>query len=320
MLGLHFAWRQNAVAVAEMPDPSSSRWHGIFTIPVTPFDDGGDLDLDSLRRELDFCLSAGAHGIVHPVMASEWFTLTDEERFRVLPLVADHIAGRVPFVAGVSGVSVQAASRFASAARDAGAAAVIAMPPALARLSPADLLGYYEAISQAAQLPVCIQNAPIAPISPDLVGRLVSDVEHVHYVKEEVEPAHHNIRRRIEAGDAKVWGVFGGAGGQNFIDELARGASGTMPAPHFTDILARIYDLYSEGDQAAARELHTQLMPGLQRERLSGVPFDKEVLVRRGVIRSARTRGAGTPLDAYDLKELDALWPHLEPLFSWRAS
>ena len=222
-------------------------------------------------------------------MASEWFTLTDQERLRLLPLVAGHITGRVPFVAGVSGVSVSAAKYFAAAARDAGADAVIAMPPVLAKLPPAELLRYYEAVSEAAQLPVCIQNAPAAPINPDLVSRLVREVAHVHYVKEEVEPAHHNIRRRLEVGDSKVWGVFGGAGGQNFIDELERGASGTMPAPHFTDVLRQIYDLYAAGEHAAARELHIRLMPGLQRERLSGVPFDKEVLVRRGVIRSART-------------------------------
>lgn len=304
----------------QTPARDSSRWQGIFTIPVTPFDDEGELDLDSLRRQLDFCLEAGAHGIVHPVMASEWFTLTDQERLRLLPLVAGHIAGRVPFVAGVSGVSVSAARYFAAAARDAGADAVIAMPPVLAKLPPAELLRYYEAISATAQLPVCIQNAPAAPINPDLVSRLVREVAHVHYVKEEVEPAHHNIRRRLEVGDSKVRGVFGGAGGQNFIDELERGASGTMPAPHFTDVLRRIYDLYAAGEQAAARTLHMRLMPGLQRERLSGVPFDKEVLVRRGVIRSARNRGAGTALDAYDYKELDALWPHLETLFTWESS
>ena len=80
-----------------------------------------------------------------------------------------------------------------------------------------------------------------------------------------------------------------------------------MPAPHFTDVLRQIYDLYAAGEHTAARTLHMRLMPGLQRERLSGVPFDKEVLVRRGVIRSARNRGAGTSLDAYDYKELEGV-------------
>ncbi len=53
---------------------------GLFTIPVTPFTDQGALDVESLRRLIAFCVEAGAHGIVAPVNASEFTTLTTEER------------------------------------------------------------------------------------------------------------------------------------------------------------------------------------------------------------------------------------------------
>jgi len=55
-------------------------WHGIFTIPFTPFHDDRSLDEESLRREVDFVIEAGAHGIVAPVNSSEFYLLSDEER------------------------------------------------------------------------------------------------------------------------------------------------------------------------------------------------------------------------------------------------
>ena len=64
-------------------------FRGVFTIPVTPFDERGEVDEASLQREVDWCVRAGAHGIVAPVNASEGPALTDEERKRVTRLVAE---------------------------------------------------------------------------------------------------------------------------------------------------------------------------------------------------------------------------------------
>jgi len=61
---------------------ADAQWRGVFTIPVTPFHEDGSIDWDSLRRCVEFCIEAGAHGIVMPVNASEFFTLTDDERGR----------------------------------------------------------------------------------------------------------------------------------------------------------------------------------------------------------------------------------------------
>ena len=57
---------------------------GVYSIPVTPFHEDGKLDIESLRKCIEFCLEKGAHGIVMPVNASEVSTLTDEERIKVI--------------------------------------------------------------------------------------------------------------------------------------------------------------------------------------------------------------------------------------------
>lgn len=87
---------------------------GIFAIPQTPFlrDASGGLRLDeaSLRREVDFCVDAGAHGIVVPVMASEFHVLTGDERRAIAEIVVEHAQRRCPVVVGVAGSSVRMAT------------------------------------------------------------------------------------------------------------------------------------------------------------------------------------------------------------------
>ncbi|MGQ9556260.1 MAG: dihydrodipicolinate synthase family protein, partial [Anaerolineae bacterium] len=62
----------------------SKQMRGIFAILCTPFNEDESLDEDSLRREVNFVVEAGAHGIVAPVMASEFQTLSDSERKTVI--------------------------------------------------------------------------------------------------------------------------------------------------------------------------------------------------------------------------------------------
>ena len=305
---------------------ASKNWRGIFTIPVTPFREDTELDLDSLRAEIDFCVEAGAHGIVHPVMASEFFTLTEDERLAMMPIVVKQTEkaangghAKPPVVIGVAATSMQGARKLAAAARDAGADAVIAMPPYVTKYAADDVHRYFEEIATAAQLPVFIQNAGVAAMNVQTILKLIREIEHVCYVKEEVAPAHHNIARLAEANEPKLKGIFGGGGAQNLIDELRRGGAGNMPAAQYTDVLARMFSLWEAGKEKEARELHMRMMPAMNRERLAGGSSAKMVLVKRGVIKSARTRGAGGAIDDYDRAELDALWPQLEELFTWRA-
>src|SRR5262249_31636259 len=70
-------------AAAHSPGPGggwhvTERWHGVFTILLTPFTEDGALDEDSLRREADFVCACGAHGLVTPVNSSEFYLLADD--------------------------------------------------------------------------------------------------------------------------------------------------------------------------------------------------------------------------------------------------
>ncbi|MGH2557904.1 MAG: dihydrodipicolinate synthase family protein [Thermomicrobiales bacterium] len=288
-------------------------WRGIFAIPPTPFDERGDVDLDGLRRAVEFCVECGAHGIVHPVMASEFFTLSDAERLAMIPVVTRQVSNRCPVVIGVSGVCTQSAVAFARAAREAGADAVIAMPPYIQRYRDDDILAHFAAISDAVHLPIFVQNAGAwQPIRRELLLTLAREIEHVHFIKEEVPPAHHHIGEIVEANEPEIWGIFGGAGCANLFSELRRGAAGNMPAAAFTDICVQMFNLYEAGAQGEAEALHRRLMPLIER-----AGPQKELLVKRGVLTCAKTRAMGKPFDDQDRRERDAFWPELAEAFTW---
>ncbi len=80
----------------------AERWRGIFTILLTPFQEDRALDEESLRREVDFVIAAGAHGIVTPVNTSEFFLLSDDERRRITEIAVGQARGRVPVVIGTA--------------------------------------------------------------------------------------------------------------------------------------------------------------------------------------------------------------------------
>jgi dihydrodipicolinate synthase/N-acetylneuraminate lyase len=293
-------------------------FRGVYTIPCTPFTRSGELDLPSLRREVQFCLDCGAHGLVAPVNASEFSSLSDAERKRVVEVVATENAGRVPFVAGVSAVSAAVGVELARHARSAGADALIAMPPYVKKAGEAEIFDYYARIADAADLPVVIQDfiPPIGtPMRPEFMARLLREIPQVRFLKEEaILPGHVMTRTRELAGPA-LEGTMGGQGGRFLFDEVARGASGTMPACQITDIHVDIWNLIEAGDMPAARALFNRALPLLNFEWMFSVALYKELLRRRGVIETSVCRAAPAELDELDLQELDAILEGVAPLF-----
>jgi len=293
-------------------------WRGIFTIPCTPFTDTGALDVESLRREVEFCVAAGAHGIVAPVNASEFWTLSDDERRTVAEVIVKVVGQRAPTVIGVAGGAASVAVGFARHAQLIGADAVIAMPPHVRVAPPAAVFDYYRALSEAVEIPIFIQNhdAPAGTrMSPEFVARLVKELEHVEYVKEETFPAGHAIEAEIALCGPRLKGVMGGIAGRYLMDEYRRGACGTMPACEATDVHVQVWDALDSGQGRLARDLFIRLLPLLNYEGLMPGVY-KAVLKRRGVIASDYLRShAGNPLDAGDHQELTAIFDDMRDLF-----
>lgn len=297
----------------------SEPFRGVFTIPSTPFDEQLEVDWEGLRRIVDFCVECNAHGIVWPINASSFATLSDEERLKGARLVVEQANGAVPVVIGVQGVSTSHAVMFSRHAKDIGADAVIAMAPYVRKLEEGEsILEYYRGISDAVDVPIFVQNHAVGTVlSVKTMVRLVQEVEHVEYIKEETMPTTHKLTQVLEMAPPKLKGVFGGAGGRYLLLEHPRGVAGQMPGCHITDVVVRLWNALEAKDLKEAKWIYGLMAPLFALETLRGVSYP-EVLRRRGVIKSARQRMA-RKVDEYDQRALDDILRDLEPLFTWHA-
>src|SRR5215203_4673963 len=163
----------------------SQPWKGIFVIVVTPFTESYEIDEESLRKEIRFCIEAGAHGLVGPANASEFATMSDDERKRWIEIVIDEAGGKIPVVAATTHGHTLPAVQLSKWAQDAGADGIMAMPPHILHPDTAGCYDYFKALDAALNIPICVQNyiGPVGtPMSNDLVARMCKELEHVEYI------------------------------------------------------------------------------------------------------------------------------------------
>ena len=293
--------------------------HGILPVLQVPFGAEGAIVEAELRREVKFCIAARPHGMVVPAFASEFMVLTDEERRRVVEMSPTRRPDAFPSLPA-SRRRASRVLRLRAPCGQAGAAAVMALPPYIRKQGADGIVAYYAAIADAGKLPIVVQNAPppfAAGIGLDLLLRLIREVPLIEYIKEERPPASHHISALIQATPARPIGIFGGTAGLYLINELARGATGCMPSAAVPDVLVAIMEAFAARRLADARKVYNCVLPLLNLEMSVQMVISKEVLRRRGVFSGSRMRDPEFPgIDAGDLKELDAIWPSLEQHFA----
>jgi 4-hydroxy-tetrahydrodipicolinate synthase len=291
---------------------------GVFPVLPTPFHNDGSVDPEALARLVDFAVEAGADGIVYPGMASEVETLTPDERLRMVEALGQALDGRRPYIVGASAADPAAAAARAEEGRLQGAKAAMIMAPAAAGADPAAQIAFFQAVAAATSLPIMLQNAPQpmgAGLSPETVAEIAAAVPAIRYVKEETLPCGQNLTRILAASAGRLDGVFGGAGARYLMDEVARGAAGTMPAAELTDVHVAIMQAHRAGNASGARRLYSRTLPLLLFQQTFRVRMTKAVLAARGLLASTFARAAGPRLDAGDERELAALIDEAQDLF-----
>lgn len=292
---------------------------GVFPVLPTPFTDGGAVDPAALARLVAFVIAAGADGLVYPGMASEVETLTAEERLTMVQEVGRCLAGRLPFIVGASDMDPARAAARTEEGRAVGAKAAMIMAPAACGADTGQHIAFYRAVAAATPLPIMLQNAPQpmgAGLSPEAVATIVRAVPQIRYVKEETLPCGQHVTALLSAVGASLDGVFGGAGARYIMDELARGAAGTMPAAEMTDVHVALVHAFRRGDMREARRLYSRSLPLLLFQAIFRVRLTKAVLAMRGLLASTMARAAGPRLDAGDQAELTALIAEAADLFT----
>ncbi len=294
---------------------------GVIPVVCTTFHEDGSLDLHSQLSLVRHLLEAGADGLALFGMAGEGYTLNEQERRTLLKLIRREVGDGVTLVVAAGHTGLHAAAESCREAQDLGADALMVLPPYLLRTGEDGIFRFYEAVGKAVRIPVLVQDAPLVTqvsMSPDLIARLLREIEGVRYAKIEAPPT----APKISAIATRAPGarLLGGLNGQFLVEEFERGACGVMPSSDMIPHFVRIWRWLEEGRREAAWRLFVHILPLIRYELQPalGVSAAKHNLAARGIIRSPCVRPPTAELDAEGLRELERLRRWVET--AWEAA
>jgi 4-hydroxy-tetrahydrodipicolinate synthase len=293
----------NAASIQAVLDKAK----GVYTICPTPFKADTSLDLDSIATLVDFQVKAGVTGLAVLGFLGEAHKLSNAERSTVVAAFVKESAGRVPVWVGVRALGIAGAIEQAREAQDLGASAVFAAP--LDNASDAVQFDYYKSVAAALHVPVIIHDFPDSfgtEITAEVIAKLGREGG-VGMIKMEEPPVGQKITkiRDLSAGSMRI---FGGLGGVYFLEELQRGAVGTMTGFAYPEILVRIYAQFADGDHSGAAATFDKYCPLIRYEFQPkiGLALRKYIYQQRGVIACDMIRSPGMRMDKVTAAELQA--------------
>ncbi|CAM5220978.1 4-hydroxy-tetrahydrodipicolinate synthase/2-keto-3-deoxy-L-arabinonate dehydratase OS=Castellaniella defragrans OX=75697 GN=HNR28_001215 PE=3 SV=1 [Castellaniella defragrans] len=303
-----------------------ARYKGVYPVVPTIFKEDGSLDIEGQLRCVDFMIAAGSDGLALLANFAEQFSLTDEERRILTESILKHIDGRVPAIVTTSHYSTDICIARNRHAREFGAAMVMALPPyhgATIRCPEAKVLEYFHRLSDASDIPIMVQDAPISgtTLSAETLARMATEIEQVSYFKIETAGVASKIRALIRlAGDA-VEGPWDGEEAITLLPDLDAGATGSMTGGGYPDGIKAIFDSYQGGDREQAVALYQQWLPLINYEnRQTGIQTSKILMKEGGIIGSAHTRHPLQPATPEAQRGLIETARRLDPLvLRWAA-
>ena len=307
------------MTVGEHQPPASSlqpnMLSGVLPVFQTPFHDDESIDFDTLNVEIDWIFSCGANGLVM-AMVSETLRLATDEREQLAAYVCRQTAGRGTVVISTGAESNVVAQRLSLQAEQAGATAVMAIPPVSVALSEEELFAYYERILHTVKIPVIVQDASGyvgRPMSIDLQAKLLHEFGDRVLFKPEAVPIGPRLSALRDATDGRAK-VFEGSGGIALVDSFRRGIVGTMPGAEVVDAVVALWNALQSGDDETAYRISLPLssLIAVQNSLDAFLAVEKHLLVKRGIFKNTFTRGpVGYRLDAETRKEVDRLFERL---------
>jgi len=228
---------------------------------VTPFRNG-ELDLETLKKLVEWHIGEGSHGLVPVGTTGESPTLTHREHETVVEEVVKAAAGRVPVIAGAGSNNTLEAIRLVRHAESVGADAALVVTPYYNKPTQSGLIAHFTALHDCAELPIIIYNIPgrsVVDMMPDTMGTLAK-LPRIVGVKDATGDLARVSDQRLTCGtdfvqlsgeDATAHG-FNAQGGVGCISVTANVAP---------KLLSQMQSACLSGDYATALDIQDRLMP-----------------------------------------------------------
>ena len=234
---------------------------GVATAIVTPLTKDG-IDYEQFARLIDWQIAEGVDAIVAVGTTGEGSTLDDREHKEAIRFCVDHVAGRVPVIAGTGSNDVAYAIELTRYACEVGADAMLLVTPYYNKATQNGLVATFTAIADASDKPCILYNVPSRTgcnLLPATVARL-ADHPNIVGIKE----ASGNISQIAELAAAvgDKLDIYSGNDDQ-IVPMLALGAKGVISV--LSNIMPRAtHDMcqhFFDGRIAEARRLQLELLP-----------------------------------------------------------
>jgi 4-hydroxy-tetrahydrodipicolinate synthase len=234
---------------------------GSITALVTPFKNGA-VDEEATAALAERQIAAGTHGLVPCGTTGENATLTFEEHMRVVAIVIEAAAGRVPVIAGTGSNNTAVAIENQTRAKALGADAGLVVAPYYNKPNAEGLYQHFKAVHDAVDLPIVAYNVPgrtVVDMSADTVARIAT-LERVVGIKDATgDMARVSAHRRlIDTDFIQLSGDDPSALGFNATGGVGAISVTSNVAP---ELCAQFQEATLRGDWETARQLNDRLMP-----------------------------------------------------------
>jgi len=283
---------------------------GCYPILATPFLPDGEIDENSVVRLVRHLKTVGLPGFTMFGLASEFYKLSDADREALIEAAFDARAPDQTVIVSVTAHSHEVAVKQARRAEEAGAGALMLLPPFFLGPSVGDIRRHILEVAQATSLPVMVQYAPAqtgVEMTAESFLELHRRATNVRYVKVESAPPGPLISAITEGSSGEIKCLIG-SGGLQLVDGLQRGAVGVQPASGVADYYPHILSAFEGGDLERAYALHADLRPLVTLLMQAIEPLnrlEKILLQRRGLITHDYCRAASFEPDDLMLADLD---------------
>ena len=237
---------------------------GIFTPNIVPLDAQGEINEPELRRYVDWLIARGVHGLYPNGSTGEFTRFNADERRRIIEIIADQTAGRVPILAGAAEANTRETIKACEYYHELNVRAVAIVSPFYYKLSADGVYAYFKEIADNSPVDVTLYNIPMfaSPIDVPTVQRLAEECPRVAAIKDSSGDLPHMMRmikkvRAIRPDFAFLTGwdaalmpmlLIGCDGGTN-------ATSGVVP-----EITRKLYELTVSRQLDEARELQFRLL------------------------------------------------------------
>ena len=164
----------------------NTQFSGTGVALVTPFRNDGSIDVEALRKHVEFQIRNGVGVMVPGGTTGEGATQSADEQRLVIRTTVEAAQGRAPVFAGAGGSDTADVVRRARTAREAGADGILSVSPAYNKPTQRGLIEHYRAVAGAVDCPVIIYNVPgrtASNVLPETVLAL-AEIENIAGVKE----------------------------------------------------------------------------------------------------------------------------------------